>query len=349
MEVDEIVNSISDLSVKFALLEKKSANMDKIEAALSRHYQEIDEEESDLSKDFDSYIRKGSTDGSEQSSLNSSVAEEGGYLVSKSVFRMVNDHLNNISLIRKLASVEKISTNSLDLIEEVGVNVAGWVLETASRETTASKNFTKKTIHTHEMYAQPKATQRLLDDSSINIEKWIAEKIAESFASLESAAFFKGDGDQMPRGLLTFDENEVQAIKATGSINYDNIVDLLSALPFEYRQNASFVAHPQTICDLMKLKDQDSGRYLWNPSIDAQRPNMLFGIPVFEDRNMPQISEGKIALVLADFKKAYKIVDRNNIQILRDPYTDKPFVKFYATKRVGGDLVSNAAIKYLVC
>lgn len=349
MQVDEIVNSINELSTKFALIEKKSVNMDKIEAALSRQNAEINLSDQENNEEFNSYIRKGSTEGLEQKSLNSTVAEEGGYLVSKSVFRMVNEHLNELSLMRNLASVEKISTNSLDLIEETGINMAGWVLETSARETTDHKNFTKRTISTHEMYAQPKATQRLLDDASVNIEKWIAEKIAESFTALEASAFFNGDGNQMPRGLLTYNKQEVETLNAKGGINYDHIVDLLTALPFEYRKNASFIAHPQTVCELMKIKDKANGRYLWNASLDTNRPNMLFGVPVFEDRNMPQIADNKIALVLADFKKAYKIVDRNNIQILRDPYTDKPFVKFYATKRVGGDVVSKSAIKYLVC
>ena len=349
MQIDEIVDSICELSEKFETLEKKSANLDRIQAAISRQGHEINHSSDDSDPEFDSYIRKGNAGGLAEKSLNSTTAEEGGYLVSKSIFRMVNDSLNEISLLRNLASVEKISTNSLDLIEEAGSTNSGWVLETASRETTNNKNFTKRTINTHEMYAQPKATQKLLDDSSINIEKWIAEKIAESFSSLEAGAFYQGDGNQMPRGLLTYNDGSVQNIKAKGKINYDNIVDLLACLSAEYKQNASFIAHPQTICELMKIKDKSSDRYLWNPTINAGQPSMLFGVPVYEDRNMPQIADGQVALVLADFKKAYKIVDRNNIQILRDPYTDKPFVKFYATKRVGGDVVNKSALKYLVC
>jgi len=349
MQIDEIVDSISELSEKFELLEKKSANMDKIEAAISRQSQEINQPNEDHDLEFDSYIRKGNSSGLVEKSLNSTIAEEGGYLVSKSVFRIVNDSLDEISLLRKLASVEKISTNSLDLIEESGSTNSGWVLETSVRETTNNKNFIKRVINTHEMYAQPKATQKLLDDSSINIEKWIAEQIAASFANLEAAAFYKGDGNQMPRGMLSYDSSTVQTVQTKGKISYDNIVDLLACLPFEYKQNASFIAHPQTICELMKIKDKSSDRYIWNPTIDSGRPSMLFGVPVYEDRNMPQIAEGEVALVLADFKKAYKIVDRNNIQVLRDPYTDKPFVKFYATKRVGGDVVNKSALKYLVC
>ena len=352
MQIEEIIETINNLSAKYDELDKKSANYDRLEAAISRPAHLITSEaEEYFDPDFDSYVRKGNSTGLEFKSMNSINGEEGGFLVSSSVYRMVSSALDNLSIMRKLASVEKISGNSLDLIEESGNMSSGWVLETSNREVTENKTFSKRTINTNEMYAQPKATQKLLDDSSINIEKWLSEKIAESFANLESVAFFSGKGNDMPRGILTYDHSDIQTLKTSSdkTISYDNIMDLVHSLPFEYRQRASFIAHPQTICELMKIKEKSSGRYLWNPSLESDKPSMLFGLPIFEDRNMPQIASEKIVIILADFKKAYKIVDRTGIQILRDPYTDKPFVKFYATKRVGGDVVDKNAMKYLVC
>ena len=343
-----MADKIDDLSFKFEELNKKSQTIDQLQTVMSRPITQLPEAEG-FDNEFDSYIGKGKS--LEMKSMNSVSGEDGGFLVSKSIYQIVNSTIDSLSLLRKLASVEKISTNFLDLIEEQGVMGSAWVLETANREVTENKSFTKRTINTHEMYAQPKATQKLLDDASVNIEKWLAEKIGESFAGLEAAAFFKGKGGEMPRGILTFDQKEIQATKiaADKTINYDNIMDLVHSLPYEYHENASLIAHPQAICELRKIKDKASGIYLWHPAIESGKANMIFGLPIYEDRNMPQIADGNIAIVLADFKKAYKIVDRAGIKILRDPYTEKPFVKFYATKRVGADLIDRAAIKYLVC
>jgi HK97 family phage major capsid protein len=351
MQIDEIVKNIGDLTSKYDELNKKSSVIDQLQAAISRPtLGQIEDSLEDYEPDFNSYVRKGSSEGLEFKSLNSSKDEEGGFLVSNSIYKIIKSNINNQSLMRKLASIDNISSNSLDLIEEAGSTGSGWVNEMDSRNETSNKSFNKKTIITHEMYAQPKATQKLLDDSSINIEKWLAEKIAESFTNLESSAFFNANGSECPRGVLTYSSNDIETIKMTEqSLNYDNLMDLIHSLSYEYRTNASFVAHPQTICELMKIKDKSSGRYLWSPSLESGKPNMLFGLPIYEDRNMPQIVKGQISVVLADFKKAYKIVDRSGIRILRDPYTDKPFVKFYATKRIGGDIVDKNAVKYLIC
>lgn len=203
----------------------------------------------------------------------------------------------------------------------------------------------------HELYAQPKATQKLIDDSAIDIEKWLTDKLSKQFSAMENHSFINGDGKGKPRGILDYvngkEFGKIEQIDALSTLDASAIIQLYFSLKSEYAANASFLMHRSTLQAIRSLKSSETGQYLWNPSLALNNPDTILGVPVYETNDMPQFAKGALAIALGDFKRAYKIVDRAGIKLLRDPFTDKPFVKFYTTKRVGGDVINTEALKLL--
>lgn len=284
-------------------------------------------------------------------SLSASNDTDGGFLVEKQISQQIIKRIATSSAMRKLASVESISTDVLDVLEDTDTTDAGWVTETEIRKETKSPKFGKKFIRVHEIYAQPHATQRLLDDSRINLEKWISEKVADKFAAVENNAFLYGDGKNKPKGLLfsSSSHNTVKEVQTldSHSISVEDIMNLYYSLPTEYAANATFLMHRNTLQLLRGLKCPKTGHYLWSPGLADKAPDTLLGAPIMECQDMPLADKDALPIVFADFKTAYRIVDRTGIRMLRDPFTEKPFVKFYATKRVGGDTINHKAVKIL--
>ena len=244
---------------------------------------------------------------------------------------------------RQIASVETISTRALDVIIDSGAFAAGWVGEEEARGDTATPALIKKTIHVHEIFAQPKATQSLINDSEINVEQWLLDRLSDSFVKLENEAFISGDGNDKPKGLLLNDQ--VEQIELGKNVTADSLLKLINSLDEGYLANASFLMNRNTLSAIQSLKDQ-TGRFIWQQSLTDALQQSIFGIPVVISSNMPDIEPNKVAIAIGDFKCAYKIVDRSGINLLRDPYTEKPFIRFYAVKRVGGDIVNPKAIKF---
>ena len=212
------------------------------------------------------------------------------------------------------------------------------------------------------MYASPKVTQTLLDDSAVDIESWLAMKVADKFARVEGTAFLQGNGAGKPHGLCAYstaataDETRAWGVfehvitGANGDFHTtkgDPLQDLIGAFKDEYLQAASFLMRREVRTKIRKLKEATSDRYLWEPSLQAGQPDMLLGYAARIDQYIPALATGSLSLGFGDFRKAYTIVDRVGIRTLRDPFTDKPFVKFYTTKRVGGDVVNFEAIKLM--
>ena len=208
--------------------------------------------------------------------------------------------------------------------------------------------------------AMPKASQRLLDDSAFDIEDWLANRIADRFARAEAGAFVIGDGIDKPTGFLTHPK-VAEAAWSWGKLGYvatgndgdfatlnssDAIVDLVYALDAEYRANATFVMNSKTAGAVRKMKDAD-GRFLWSDGLAAGEPARLMGYPVLIAEDMPDIAAGTYAIAFGDFKYGYTIAERPDLRVLRDPFSAKPHVLFYASKRVGGDVSDFAAIKLL--
>lgn len=205
----------------------------------------------------------------------------------------------------------------------------------------------------HELYAQPKVTQKLIDDAKIDIAKWLGEKLSEKFSAVENHSFINGDGKNQPQGILTYQAgkgaDKIEQIKSTidGGINVESIVKLYYSLDVQHSGRASFLMHRDMLQQIRLLKSESTGQYLWAPGLELGAPDTLLGVPIYESPDMPTPKKDSLAVVLADFKSAYMIVDRAGMNLMRDPYTDKPFVKFYTTKRVGGDIINTAAIKIL--
>ncbi|NIY97445.1 phage major capsid protein [Salipiger sp. HF18] len=315
-------------------------------------------------KAFDAYLRTGDDDGLrglvlEGKALSTAVAGDGGYLVDPVTSETVKSVLDSTASIRAIASVVTVEATSYDVLIDQGETGAGWADESSTSSETGTPTIDRISIKLHELSAMPKASQRLLDDSAFDIETWLAGRIADKFSRAEAAAFVNGDGVDKPMGFLTHDtvDNEIWT---WGNIGYvpsgtagglgdgDAIIDLVYALGAEYRAKACFVMNSKTAGALRKLKDAD-GRHLWSDGIAAAQPARLLGYPVLIAEDMPDIGADTDAIAFGDFAAGYTIAERPDLRVLRDPFSAKPHVLFYATKRVGGDVSDFAAIKLLRC
>lgn len=306
---------------------------------------------------FRNYLRKGSEGGLDALQLKAlSVGTDanGGYLVPNQLSELIVKIVNESSPMRSLATVETISSDSLDLIEDNDEMAAAWADETTARSSdTNTAAIGRNTIDTFEMYAQPKATQKLIDDGAIDIEQWIAEKVAEKFARLEATAFISGNGTSAPKGILTYTAGtsfgQVQQVPSgtSATVTADSLIQLFYALKDEYAKNATFLMHRSTLQAVRLLKEATTNQYLWQPGLSAGAPDTLLGAPVKLAADMPTPAASSLSVAVGDFKRAYMIVDRVGIRTLRDPFTAKPFVQFYTTKRVGGKVVNSEAVKLL--
>ncbi len=304
---------------------------------------------------FRSYLRKG-VEGNlcnlETKALSVASDPDGGYLVSPQLSANIVKTVFETSPMRQIASVEIISSDALEVIEDKDEAVAGWTTESASVSDTDTPQMAKKSIPVHELYAQPKATQKLIDDAAIDIEAWLAAKIADIFARKENTAFISGDGVGKPRGILTYTAGtswgqiEQVASGSSGAVTADKLIDLFYSLKEVYATHAAFLMNRSTVDAVRKLKDT-TNQYIWSPGIGLGAPDTLLGVPVYQAADMPVPAADSLSIAVGDFKSAYQIVDRAGIRVLRDPFTDKPFVKFYTTKRVGGDVVNFEAVKIM--
>jgi HK97 family phage major capsid protein len=311
---------------------------------------------------FHSYVRTGEAAGLkrlEEKALSAGSGPDGGYLVPDNVEREVLRRLANVSPIRAIASVRVISGGQYKLAFSTTGPATGWVGETAARPQTASPTLSEMSFPAMELYAMPAATQTLLDDAVVDIESWIAEEVESAFAEQESAAFVNGDGVNKPKGFLATEtvEEEIWEWGRLGTVNTggatfpvsnpsDVLVDLIYTLKSGYRQNAAFVMNRKTQSAIRRFKD-DNGAYLWAPPASIGQAATLMGFPVVEAEDMPDIGLNACAIAFGDFKRGYLIVDRAGMRVLRDPYSAKPYVLFYTTKRVGGGVQDYAAIKLL--
>lgn len=314
-------------------------------------------------KAFEVYTRK-SRDGMTQDEIKAMQAgfnPDGGYLLPSPQQGRTIAKVYELSPFRSMASVVSISGNSLEGIEDNDEAGAGWVSELATRPDTSTPQVGRYTIDAHEMYAQPKASQTILDDAAIDVEAWLSDKVANKFARVEQDAFLNGNGAGKPKGLFqvttaatvdasrswgTF-EHIVTGTSANWSAQPDVLWDLFAAFKTHYLAGAEFLTNRQVLAALRKLKESTTNAYIWQPGLSVNVPDRLVGYPIRVDQNVPALASGSLSLAFGNFKEAYTIVDRIGIRTLRDPYTDKPYVKFYSTRRVGGAPMNSEAVKFL--
>jgi HK97 family phage major capsid protein len=312
---------------------------------------------------FAHYVRAG--DGAalraiETKALSAGSGPDGGFLVPMPAEREILRRMTQISPIRAIASVRETATAVYKKAYSTTGPAAGWAAETAARPQTASQIIADLSFPTMELYAMPSATQTLLDDAAVDVEAWIADEIETVFAEQEGAAFVTGDGVTRPQGFLT-PPKSTMAAWSWGRLAYvptgvagafpaanasDILVDLVYALKAGYRQNARFVLNRRTQAEIRKFK-ATTGEYLWQPPAAPGQPATLMNFPVVEVEDMPSIATDSFALAFGDFRRGYLVVDRIGVRVLRDPYSAKPYVLFYTTKRVGGGVQDFDAIKLL--
>ena len=307
---------------------------------------------------FDRFLRKGEEVMSpdERKALSVGTDPDGGYVVNPDLSGRIVMKVFETSPMRAYASIQVISSDALEGLFDLEEASSGWVGETDSRTETNTPQLGKWRIPVHELYAKPKATQKLLDDASINMEAWLASKVAEKFARDEANAFVVGNGSNKPRGFLTYSSGTtlpgtIEQFPTGSSGAYaaapnggDVLINALYGLKAQYRANATWFMNRATLTATRKVKDSD-GAYLWSPGIAAGQPATLLGYPVASFEDMPDPASNSLSVAVGDMREAYQIVDRLGIRTLRDPYSAKPYVEFYTTKRVGGDVVNFEAIK----
>lgn len=353
----EVKQSLQQQEERLTMMDRKTSYA---RPALSGVAQEIPH-----TKAFAAYLRSGDDDGLrglvlEGKALSTTVAADGGYLVDPQTAETVRSMLVSTSSLRAIANVVQVEATSFDVLIDRSEVGSGWATEAAATLETATPQIDRISIPLHELSAMPKASQRLLDDSAFDVEGWLAGKIATRFIRAEAAAFINGDGIDKPKGILNA-AKVANGSWAWGSLGYvatgaasdfaatnaaDCIVSLVYALGADYRANASFVMNSKTAGAVRKMKDAD-GRFMWSDGLALAEPARLMGYPVLICEDMPDIAANAYAMAFGDFSAGYTIAERPDLRILRDPFSAKPNVLFYANKRVGGDVTDFAAIKLL--
>ncbi len=356
---DEVKSTLKHQEERLTMLNAKTMSYGR--PALSARA----EVEAPHQKAFNAYLRSGDDDGLrgltlEGKAMSTAVAADGGYLVDPQTADRIRSMLFATSSLRSIANVVQVEATSFDVLVDRSEVGSGWATEVAATTETATPIIERISIKLHELAAMPKASQRLLDDSAFDVEGWLAEKIATRFIRAEAAAFINGDGIDKPKGIL-LPTKVADATWTWGNIGYvptgaaadfattnpaDCIINLVYALGADYRANGTFLMNSKTVGAVRKMRDAD-GRFLWSDGLAAGEPARLMGYPVVVSEDMPDIAANAYAVAFGDFRSAYTIAERPDLRILRDPFSAKPNVLFYANKRVGGDITDFAAVKLL--
>ena len=307
----------------------------------------------------DGYLRLGQT--GELKSVTGAVAGDGGYAVPREIDAMIAAQMKTISPIRGVAQIVQVGTAGYRKLITNSTANSGWVSEGATRPETVTSKFNEIVPPMGELYANPSASQAMLDDAVFDLEAWLADEIATEFARAEGAAFINGSGTNQPKGFLQQPTAlTADATRAFGTLQHvvtGNatgfgttpelvLIDLVHSLRAGHRQGAVFLMNTKTLAAVRKFKAAD-GTFLWQPGIFENAPARLLGYPVIEAEDMPDVAANALPIAFGNFKNGYIITERRETSILRDPYTNKPYVNFYATKRIGGQVLDSDAIKLL--
>lgn len=361
-KVDRINASITDLQAALDDHSRRLAAMALNPAAAISGARPDTPETREYSTAFNTFFRTGHGENdlkalSIKAALTTQSDPDGGYVIAPEVETQIDRVLAKTSAMRGLARVRPIGTSTYKKLAGVGGTTSGWVGETDERPETETPKLSELEFPAMQLYANPSATQEMLDDTGFDIGTWLSDEIDIEFVEQEGAAFINGSGVKKPRGILQYD-TVADASWSWGKLGYkasgdatdiaslDPLIDLTYTLKQGFRQNASWLMNRFTAAKIRKLKDT-TGQYLWQPSTQLGQPATLSGYAVADDDNMPDIGAGAFPIAFGDFLRGYVIVDRRGIRVLRDPYTKKGYVQFYTTKRVGGGVQHFQAIKLL--
>jgi HK97 family phage major capsid protein len=327
---------------------------------------EIDPDKAEHKKAFNSFLRKGIETGLadlERKAVNVTTAGDGGYALPEQIESVIAQRLLEISPVRSVANVVSVSTSDYKQLVDTRGMASGWVGEAGARTATNTPTFYEAAALMGEIYANPQATQQSLDDLMFNVEAWVAASIADEFAFREGAAFVSGDGTNKPKGFLNYaTAATADSSRAWGTLEHvatgvsadfaasnkgDKLVDLVYKLKAGHRANAVWMTNKAILAEIRAFKESTTNAYLWQPGLAAGQPSTLLGYNVVEAEDMPAKAANSLSIAFGDFRAGYTVVDRVGIRSLRDPYSNKPYVGFYVTKRVGGMVVNSEAIKVL--
>ena len=356
---DEVKTSFQQQEERLTMLDRKT--MTYARPNLSAHA----EMDVPHKKAFGAYLRTGDDDGLrglvlEGKAMSGAVSADGGYLLDPQTAASIQSMLVSSTSLRSVANVVQIDATSYDVIIDSSEVGSGWQTELSAVSETSTPVINRISIKLNELSAMPKASQRLLDDSAFDVEGWLAGKIATRFVRAEVAAFINGDGIDKPKGIM-LPVKVANTSWVWGQLGYiptgaaadfaatnsaDCIITLVYSLIADYRANATFLMNSKTAGAVRKMKDAD-GRFLWSDGLAVGEPSRLMGYPVLISEDMPDIAANAYPMAFGDFKSGYTIAERPDMRLLRDPFSAKPNVLFYASKRVGGDITDFAAIKLL--
>lgn len=363
---------VNKLSLALGEIDKLKTQVDLVETRQAR-LPLMDETgvspKSEHRKAFDQFIRRGRESDLrelEVKALNITTGADGAFAVPEELDRQVEGLVLEYSPMRSLARVISVGSSDYKTLMNLHGATSGWVGEAAARPETTTPALAEITAPMGEIYSNPAATQQMLDDAFFDAENWLGEEIASEFAQEEGDAFINGNGTNKPKGFLQYTmASTVDGTRAFGSIQYkatgvsgafkttsasvspaDDLVDIIYSMKKAHRQNASWIGNALTLAAIRKFKD-NNGAYVWQPGMAQGSPSTILQYPYAEMPDMPDIAANAYVLAFGDWKRGYVIVDRKPVRVLRDPYTNKPYVHFYTTKRVGGFVKNTEAIKVL--
>ncbi|KJV65867.1 MULTISPECIES: phage major capsid protein [Ehrlichia] len=329
-----------------SMLETQNERLDQLEISSQRPiiYDNKHYNEDHNYKIFTQYLCKGNNI-TDQSTVTQPLDES--YFIPHNISSYIEKNLTKNSVMRQLCSIEKISGDNLDcFITNNNEKSVNWRTD-SNVEDTESPKIDKIIITLHELYAQPKITKKLLEDSTIDVASWLINHLVDDFSRAENTAFISGDGNNKPYGILTYASDTENNLITSPTLSSDIIIKLYYSLDEYFSRKAAFIMHRSVLQEIRSLK-LASGQYIWHPGLTSGSPDTLMGLPVYQTSDMPQLDNKILPIIaLADFTNAYKIVENRSIKTLRDPFTSKSFVKFYTTKRVGGAVINKNAIRYL--
>jgi phage major capsid protein, HK97 family len=324
---------------------------------------DVDPAKAEHKKAFNAFVRKGVETGLkdlERKAISVGSNADGGFALPEEIASDIQARLVEISPMRQLATVVQVSTADYKRLIDIRGTASGWVGETAARPETNTPQLAERAALMGEVYANPMVTQQSLDDLFFNVEAWVASSVATEFARAEGNAFVVGNGTNRPRGILNYPtaatadgsraDATLQHINTGVSADFaasnkaDVLINLVYALKAGHRAGASFLTNKAILGELRGFKDT-TGQYLWQPGLAAGQPSTLLGFPVFESEDVPAKAANSLSIAFGNFRAGYCIVDRVGVTTLRDPYTNKPYVGFYTTKRVGGMILDSEAVK----
>ena len=360
-EKGKLSGQVDTLNEKLSELDELKSSLEKELISLKRPDGTGTKAASEHKTAFMQFVRKGVEAGLgdlQAKALQIGVESDGGFAVPEELDRSIIELLRDTSPMRQVCNQITVGTPDYKRLVNLGGNGAGWVGETAARPATNTPTLGNISAFMGEIYANPQATQTSLDDMFFDAEGWLSSEVGRDFSEKEGNAFLLGDGINKPKGLLAYPllttADDVRAFGSlqklitgtAGTVTGDNLIDLIHALKAGYRANGTWMMGNLTVAYVRKLKDSE-GNYLWRPGLEAGAPSVLLGYGITENEDMPDVAADANAIAFGDFKRAYTVVDRIGTRVLRDPYTNKPYVGFYTTKRVGGMLVDSQAVKIL--